>query len=140
MPLGAGCTAIGSSKLVVADPLAAFKSPTIFGYALGAGTTSPLSGTWVCTGIAKVVFVAAVFGFVTAAATPLDQTNLLPDLRHVYFFPEEIVVLPAFLHAPPGWMEAFTTIEGRRIDRENIDKYAMSFLFMIEDYVMREWM
>ena len=140
MPLGAVCTATGSSKLVVAVALAAFNAPTIFGYALGAGTTSPFSGTWVCSSIAKVVVVAAVIRVVTAIATPLDQTKLLPDLRHVYFFPEEIVVLPALLHAPPGLTAAFTAIEGRRIDRATIDKYAMGFLFMIEDYVIREWM
>ena len=46
------------------------------------------------------------FGFVGfagfATITPLFQINLVPDLIQVYFLPDEIEVIPIFVHLPPG--------------------------------------
>ena len=37
-----------------------------------------------------------------ATMTPLFQINLVPDLIQVYFLPDEIEVIPIFVHLPPG--------------------------------------
>ena len=68
-------------------------------------------------------------GIVVTVLTPLFQTNFLPDLKHVKVLPDVTEVSPAFVHAPPALAAAFTGIRGRDIERESIDKKAISFLF-----------
>ena len=62
--------------------------------------------------------------------TPLFQTNFLPDLMHVNVLLETTDVIPTFLQAPPALTTAFAEIRGRVRKSENIDKNAISFLFM----------
>ena len=41
-------------------------------------------------------------------ATPLSQTNFLPDLMQVKVLPEAVAVFPAFGHVEPALTAAFT--------------------------------
>lgn len=41
--------------------------------------------------------------------TPLSQSNFLPDLTQVNFFPAETAVVPAFVQAAPAFGVAATT-------------------------------
>jgi hypothetical protein len=74
--------------------------------------------------------VAEGVGFEATTVTPLPQTNFFPDLIHVKVFPEVIDLIPAFAHTPPALAAAFTGIIGRDIERESIDKNAISLLYM----------
>ena len=62
-------------------------------------------------------------------ATPLFQTNFLPDLTHVNVLPAATEVIPALLHLAPALAAAFTGIMGVDRKRESIEKNAISFLF-----------
>ncbi len=44
-----------------------------------------------------------------AIATPLSQSNFLPDLTQVNFFPAKTAVVPAFVQAAPAFGVAATT-------------------------------
>jgi hypothetical protein len=61
---------------------------------------------------------------------PLFQTNFLPDLTHVNVLLETTDVIPTFLQAPPALTTAFAEIRGRVKKSENIDKNAISLLFI----------
>jgi hypothetical protein len=81
-----------------------------------------------------VILVGADAGVGFEPATtfiPLSQTSFLPDLIHVKVFPEAIDLIPAFLHASPALVAAFTGINGRDRKSESIDKNAISLLDMI---------
>jgi hypothetical protein len=68
-------------------------------------------------------------GFFTA--TPLLQTNFLPDLTHVNVLPAVTKVIPALLHLSPALAAAFAGMSRADRERESIDKNAKSFLFII---------
>ena len=57
-------------------------------------------------------------------------------LIHVKVFPEAIDLIPAFLHASPALVAAFTGINGRDRKRESIDKNAISLLFISKAYAV----
>jgi hypothetical protein len=54
----------------------------------------------------------------------------LPDLTHIKVLPDATEVIPTFLQLAPALAAAFTGIRGRDIERESIDKKAISLLFM----------
>jgi hypothetical protein len=56
----------------------------------------------------------------------------LPDLTHVNVLPDAIEVIPALLHLAPALATAFAGIRGVEIKRVNIDKKAISFLFILK--------
>jgi hypothetical protein len=59
--------------------------------------------------VADGVGVVAAAGFATA--TPLFQTNFLPDLTQVKVFPEAMEVLPALGHEAPAFTAANAGID-----------------------------
>jgi hypothetical protein len=73
---------------------------------------------------------SVTFGADLTIKTPLFQTNLFLAFMHVKVFPEAIDLTPALVHAPPDLTAAFTGMIGRDIDRESIDKNAISLLFI----------
>ena len=73
--------------------------------------------------------VGVIDGF-GAATTPLFQTSFFPDLIQVNFLPDAIEVVPSLEQAPPALATALAGIRGREIDKENIEKNAISLLFI----------
>ena len=77
---------------------------------VGSCTSGIGAGVGVATGVGVGVGVGSVglktgfrFGFGAAfIVTPLFQTNLFPDLMHVYFLPPVVDVAPAFVHLAPA--------------------------------------
>jgi hypothetical protein len=60
-------------------------------------------GVSVDVGVGVAAAVAVTVGFGAAfIATPLFQTNLLPDLTQVYLIPAEVLVCPCLVHLVPG--------------------------------------
>jgi hypothetical protein len=54
-------------------------------------------------GVGVGVAAAVAIGFAAAfIATPLFQTNLVPDFTQVNFLPEAVAVIPALLHLAPA--------------------------------------
>ena len=73
------------------------------GLAVGVGV-----GVGVDVGVGVAAAVAVAVGFGAAfIATPLFQTNLVPDLTQVYLIPAEVLVWPCFVHLVPGFTAAF---------------------------------
>ena len=66
--------------------------------------------------------------------TPLFQTNFLPDLMHVNVLLDTTDVIPTFLQAPPALTAAFAGMRRVDMERESIDKNAISLLFMSQAY------
>jgi hypothetical protein len=71
-------------------------------------------GVGVDVGVGVAAAVAVGFGAAVAVgfgaafiATPLFQTNLVPDLTQVYLMPAEVLVWPCFVHLVPGFTAAF---------------------------------
>lgn len=54
--------------------------------------------------------------------TPLFQTNLVPDLMQVYFFPEAIDVKPSLLHFVPAFSTANDGCKNRDVTNMRINK------------------
>jgi hypothetical protein len=87
-----------------------------FGVGVGVGVA-----VGVAVGEGEGVAEAVAVGFGAALiATPLFQTNRVPDLTHVNFFPPEIEVAPAFEHELPALGEAACKGAARRVS-DNID-------------------
>jgi hypothetical protein len=63
-------------------------------------------------------------------ATPLLQTNFLPDLTQVKVLFPATDLIPALVHLVPALTAALAGISGRDNEREITDKNATSFLFM----------
>lgn len=63
-------------------------------------------------------------------ATPLFQTNFLPDLTQVYFFPAVTVVAPAFVHVAPALTAANAVVPERRVEKE-ISKIAKRLIGIV---------
>jgi hypothetical protein len=63
-------------------------------------------------GIGEIVEVGEVVGFGVGVTTltPLLQTNFLPDLIHVYFFPETVEVKPNLEQVDPGFVIAYARL------------------------------
>jgi hypothetical protein len=73
----------------------------------GVGETYTVGeGLGVGVGEAAGAGIGVTTGFGLATATPLFQTNFLPLLIHVNFFPFETVALPAFLQISPAFTAA----------------------------------
>jgi hypothetical protein len=62
--------------------------------------------------------------------TPLFQTNLFPDLIHVKVLLATTDLSPTFLQVPPALVAAFTGVRGSDKKSEEIDKNAISLLFI----------
>ena len=58
-------------------------------------------GVGVDVGVGVAVAVAVGFG-AAFIATPLFQTNLVPDLTQEYLMPAEVLVCPCLVHLVPG--------------------------------------
>jgi len=54
--------------------------------------------------------------------TPLSQSNFLPDLTQVNFFPAETAVVPAFLQAAPAFGVAASTAPPSEIANRSTKK------------------
>jgi hypothetical protein len=65
-------------------------------------------------------------------ATPLSQTNFLPDLTQVNFFVAVELVKPALLHAAPADGDAAKTVVGSKRDATKIAADAKA-IFLIEN-------
>jgi hypothetical protein len=82
-----GCPPISSGEIVfVGDGE---------GNGVGAGEADP-------EGVGEGLALGTVAGIGFLIATPLFQTNFLPDLMQVYLIPDAVEVAPSLLHADPG--------------------------------------
>ena len=89
------------------------------GVAVGVGVGIGVGvGSGIGDGEGVGVGVAIGEGFLTA--TPLFQTNLLPDLMQVNFLPADIDVAPTFEHLSP----AFTAAKDGAVARDSVSKRA----------------
>ena len=70
------------------------------------------------------------FTGVGLTTTPLLHTKFLPDLRQVYFFPEETTVCPAFLHIAPGLTAAEEVSTNKTCERTSEIATVAKALFM----------
>jgi hypothetical protein len=73
---------------------------------------------------------AGAVGEALLVLTPLFQTNFLPDLMHVKVLPDATEVIPALLHLAPALAAAFAGTIGVAMKRANIDKNAITLLFI----------
>jgi hypothetical protein len=73
--------------------------------AVGVGVAVGL-GVGVGVGVGVAVGVAKGVGVTFLTATPLFQTNFLPDLTQVYLIPDDVLVFPSTLQAVPGFTAA----------------------------------
>jgi hypothetical protein len=62
--------------------------------------------------------------------TPLFQTNFFPDLMQVKVFAPTTDLIPTFEQVPPALVAALTGVRGSDKKSENIDKNAISLLFI----------
>ncbi len=67
----------------------------------GVGVATVGEGEGVGTGAGAGTFAGAAL-----TTTPLSQTNALPFLTQVYFFPETVEICPTFLQTEPGFTAA----------------------------------
>ena len=67
-------------------------------------------------------------------ATPLFQTNLLPDFMQVKVLLPITDLIPTLVHLSPALTAAFAGIRGVERKRESIEKNAISFLFISKAY------
>jgi len=70
------------------------------------------------------------FGIAATTFTPLFQTNFLPDLTQVNVLPAATEVIPALVHFAPALAAAFTGMRRVDMERESIDKNAITLLFI----------
>ena len=111
-----------SSELFVSSGVGA-------GVGVGVGV-GVLSGVGVAIGVGEATGVGLTTGFTN---TPLFQTNFLPDLIHVYFFPAIVEVAPTFAHADPALGAAACKGDARRAN-DNTDATIAKRFFIDEKY------
>jgi hypothetical protein len=89
------------------------------------------------TGSAKGIGRFAAEGLLSAdagfvIATPLSQTNFLPDLTQVNFFVAVELIKPALLHAAPAFGDAAKAVVGSNRDATKIAADAKA-IFLIKN-------
>jgi hypothetical protein len=81
-------------------------------------------------GDGNAVGVGETVGFGARTVTPLFQTNFLPLLMHVYFFPAEVEVAPSFEHVAP----AFTAALAAEVTSVNDNRSARNFNLVLKTF------